>query len=158
MKTILGRVHKSPDGIKGISVSLDSDLMGELQYPESKEFLSGIKSLSKMKTIIKHVLISAVSLINMISFILTLWQMCVFAFVWSGLKHCRQSEDEPGCAMRNQPGTVKEIEMNWDEVTGTTTSRITNSNTALQNNTNTNMITPKINNVELINFHNLIIS
>ena len=45
MKTILGRVHKSPDGIKGILVSLDSDLMGELQYPESKEFLSGLKKL-----------------------------------------------------------------------------------------------------------------
>ena len=89
MKTILGRVHKSPDGIKGILVSLDSDLMGELQYPESKEFLSGLKSLSKMKTIIKHVLISAVSLISTISFILTLWQMHVFAFVWSGLKHYR---------------------------------------------------------------------
>ena len=73
MKTILGRVHKSPDGIKGISASLDSDLMGELQYPESKEFLLGLKSLPKMKTIIKHVLISAVSLISMISFILALW-------------------------------------------------------------------------------------
>ena len=70
-------------------MSLDSDLMGELQYPESKEFLSGLKSLSKLKTIIKHVLILAVSLISMISFILALWQMCVFAFVWSGLKHCR---------------------------------------------------------------------
>ena len=73
MKTILGRVHKSPDGIKGISVSLDSDLMGELQYPKSKEFLSGLKSLSKMKTIIKHVLILAVSLISAIGFILALW-------------------------------------------------------------------------------------
>ena len=67
MKAIPGRVHKSPDGIKGISVSLDSDLMGELQYPKSKEFLLGLKSLSKMKTIVKHVLIS------MISSILALW-------------------------------------------------------------------------------------
>ena len=73
MKTILERIHKSPDGIEGISVSLDSDLMGELQYPESKEFLSGLKNLSKLKTIIKHVLVSAVSLISMISFILALW-------------------------------------------------------------------------------------
>ena len=73
IKTILGRVHKSPDGIKGISVSLDSNLMGELQYPESKEFLSGLKSLSKIKTIIKHVIILAVSLISMIGFILALW-------------------------------------------------------------------------------------
>ena len=89
MKTILGMVHKSPDGIKGILVSLDSDLIGQLQYPDSKEFLSGLKSLSKMKTIIKHVLILAVSLVSTIGFILALWQMHVFAFVWSGLKHCR---------------------------------------------------------------------
>ena len=87
MKTILGMVHKSLDGIKGISVSLDSDLMGELQYPDSKEFLLGLKSLSKMKTIIKHVLISAVSLVSTIGFILAVCQMHVFAFVWSGLKH-----------------------------------------------------------------------
>ena len=73
MKTILGRVHKSPDGIKGISVSLDSNLMGELQYPESKEFLSGLKSLSKIKTTIKYVVILAVSLISMIGLILALW-------------------------------------------------------------------------------------
>ena len=49
--------------------------------------------------------------------------------------------------MRYQPGTVKEIEMSWDEATGTTTSHMTNSNTALQNDTNTNMKTLKINNV-----------
>ena len=89
MKIIPERIHKSPDEIEGISVSLDSDLMGELQYPESKEFLSGLKSLSKLKSIIKHVSISAVSLISMIGFILALWQMHVFAFVWSGLKHCK---------------------------------------------------------------------
>ena len=122
MKIIPERIHKSPDGIEGILVSLDSDLMGELQYPESKEFLLGLKSLSKLKSIIKHVSISAVSLISMIGFILALWQMCVFAFVWSGLKHCRQSGDEPGCIARYQPGTVKEIEVKWDEATGTTTS------------------------------------
>ena len=87
MKTIPDRIHKSPVGIEGISVSLDSDLMDELQYPESKEFLSGLESLSKLKIIIKHVLILAVPLLSMISFILALWQMCVFAFVWSGLKH-----------------------------------------------------------------------
>ena len=73
MKTVLGRVHKSPNGIKGISVSLDSNLIGKLQYPKSKEFLSDLKSLPKIKTIIKHVLISAVSLISTISFILALW-------------------------------------------------------------------------------------
>ena len=100
MKIIPERIHKSPDGIEGILVSLDSNLMGELQYPESKEFLSGLKSLSKLKSIIKHVSISAVSLISTIGFILALWQMCVFAFVWSGLKHCRQSGDEPGCIVR----------------------------------------------------------
>ena len=44
MKTIPERIHKSPDGIESIAVSLDSDLMGELQYPESKEFLSGLKA------------------------------------------------------------------------------------------------------------------
>ena len=73
MKTISKRVHKSPDGIEGILVSLDSNLMSELQYPESKEFLSGLKTLSKIKSIIKHVLILAVSLISMIRFILALW-------------------------------------------------------------------------------------
>ena len=52
--------------------------------------------------------------------------MCVFAFVWSGLKHCRQSKDEPGCTVRYQPGAAKEIEMSWDETTGTTTSHMTN--------------------------------
>ena len=50
--------------------------------------------------------------------------------------------------MRYQPGTAKEIEMNWDETTGTTTSCMTNSNTALKYDTNTNMKTPKITNVE----------
>ena len=73
MKTIPERIHKSPDEIEGISVSLDSDLMSELQYPEFKEFLLGLKILSKLKIIIKHVFISAVSLISMISFILALW-------------------------------------------------------------------------------------
>ena len=37
--------------------------------------------------------------------------------------------------------------MKWDEVTGTTTSYMTNSDSALQNVTNTNMITTKFNNV-----------
>ena len=72
MKTIPDRIHKSPVGIEGISVSLDSDLVDELQYPESKEFLSGLKSLSKLKIIRKHVLILAVSLLRMISFTLAL--------------------------------------------------------------------------------------
>ena len=72
MKTVPDRIHKSPLGIKGILVSLDSDLMDELQYPESKEFLSGLESLSKLKIIIKHVIISAVSLLSTISFILAL--------------------------------------------------------------------------------------
>ena len=57
MKIIPERIHKSPDGIEGISVSLDSNLMGELQYPESKEFLLGLKSLSKLKSIIMLMLI-----------------------------------------------------------------------------------------------------
>ena len=37
--------------------------------------------------------------------------------------------------------------MSWDETTGTTTSPMTNSNAALQSDTMTNMITPKITNV-----------
>ena len=45
MKTISGSVHSEPDGMDGISVSLNSDLMGELQYPESKEFLSGLEKI-----------------------------------------------------------------------------------------------------------------
>ena len=53
-------------------MSLDSDFMGELQYPESKGFLLGLKSLSKIKTIIKHVVILTVSFISMIGFILAL--------------------------------------------------------------------------------------
>ena len=37
--------------------------------------------------------------------------------------------------------------MKWDKATGTTTSCMTNPNSALQNDTNTNMITTKVNNV-----------
>ena len=70
-------------------MSLDSKVIGELQYPDSKEFLSTLKSLFLIKIILKHVLILAVSLISAIAFILALWQMHVFAFVWSGLKQCR---------------------------------------------------------------------
>ena len=49
--------------------------------------------------------------------------------------------------MRYQPGAVKEIEVKWDEATETTTSCMTNLDSALQNVTNTNMITTKFNNV-----------
>ena len=70
-------------------MSLDSKLINELQYPDSKEFLLTLKSISLIKTIFKHVLILAVSLSGVIAFILALWRMHVFAFVWSGLKHCR---------------------------------------------------------------------
>ena len=73
MKAIPRRVHKSPDGIKGISVSLDSDLMGELQYPDSDEFLLVLNDLSKLKLIAKHVIILAISLISTIGLILALW-------------------------------------------------------------------------------------
>ena len=88
METIPNKLRKSPDGTRGISVSLDSKLANELQYPNSKEFLSTLKSISLIKTIFKYVLILAVSLSSVIAFILALWQMHVFAFVWSGLKHC----------------------------------------------------------------------
>ena len=125
IKTIPDKLRKSPNGIKGISVSLDSEVISELQYPDSKEFLLTLKSLSLIKTIFKHVLISAVSLISTIAFILALWQMHVFAFVWSGLKHCRQCKDELNCTVRYQPGAAREVEMNWDEVTGPTTSCMT---------------------------------
>ena len=90
METIPDKLRKSPDGTKGISMSLDSELINELQYPDSKEFLLTLKSISLIKTIFKHVLISAVSLSGVIAFILALWRMHVFAFVWSGLKHCRR--------------------------------------------------------------------
>ena len=90
METIPNKLCKSPNGTKGISVSLDSELINELQYPDSKEFLLTLKSISLIKTIFKHVLILAVSLSGVIAFILALWQMHVFAFVWSGLKHCRR--------------------------------------------------------------------
>ena len=40
METIPNKLHKSPDGTKGISMLLDSELVNELQYPDSKEFLS----------------------------------------------------------------------------------------------------------------------
>ena len=73
IKTIPDKLCKSPDGIKGISVSLDSEVISELQYPDSNEFLLTLKSLSLIKTIFKHVLILAVSLISTIVFILALW-------------------------------------------------------------------------------------
>ena len=73
METTPGRVYKSSDRIRDISVALDSEVIGELQYPESKEFLLSLKSISLIKTVLKHVLISAVSLISAIVFILALW-------------------------------------------------------------------------------------
>ena len=36
MKVIHQKVHKHSDGIDGILVSLDSEIIGDLQYPESK--------------------------------------------------------------------------------------------------------------------------
>ena len=43
MKVIHQKVCKHPDEIDGILVSLDSEIIGYLQYPESKEFLSSLK-------------------------------------------------------------------------------------------------------------------
>ena len=94
MKVIPQKVCKHSNGIDGISVSLDSEIISDLQYPESKEFLSSLKSFSLFKSIMKHVLILAASLIGVVTFVLALWQMHVFAFVWSGLKNCRRGEDE----------------------------------------------------------------
>ena len=98
MKAIPQKVHKHSDGINGISVSLDSKMIGDLKYPESKEFLSSLKSFSLFKSTVKHALISVASLIGVVTFVLALWQMHVFAFVWSGLKHCRRGEDKSGPA------------------------------------------------------------
>ena len=137
MEIIPNKLHKSPNGTKGISMSLDSELIKELQYPDSKEFLLTVKSISLIKTIFKHVLISAVSLSGVIAFILALWQMHVFAFVWSGLKPCRQQKDEPSCTTEYHPGTAREVEMNLDGVTGTTTSCMMSSNTTCGSDTNT---------------------
>ena len=67
METIPDKLCKSSNGTRGISVSLDSELINELQYPDSKEYFLTLKSISLIKTILKH----------------------VPAFVWSGLKHCR---------------------------------------------------------------------
>ena len=86
-------------------------------------------------------LILAVSLSGMIAFILALWWMHVFTFVWSGLKHCRQWEDELNCATGYQPGTAREVEMNLGEVTGATALLMMSSNTACGTNTTTNMKT-----------------
>ena len=60
----------------------------------------------------------------------------MFAFVWSGLKHCRGGEDESGPAARYQPGAPKEVELCFNRSTGATTSHVTNAS-----DTNTNQQT-----------------
>ena len=62
--------------------------------------------------------------------------MHVFAFVWSGLKHCRRGEDKSNPAAQYQPRAHKEVELCFNESTGSTTLHVTNSN-----NTNTNQPT-----------------
>ena len=121
------KVCKHSDEIDGISVSLDSKIIGDLQYPESKEFLSSLKGFSLFKTTVKQILISVASLIGVVTFVLALWQMHVFAFVWSGLRHCRRGEDESGPAARYQPGASKEVELCFNRSAGTTTSHVTNT-------------------------------
>ena len=64
--------------------------------------------------------------------------MHVFALVWSGLKPCRCRRDEPNCTAKYGPQAVKEIVLNWDESTGTTTSCMACSNAVDPTNTNTN--------------------
>ena len=135
MKVIHWKVREHSDGIDGISVSLDSEIIGDLQYPESKEFLSSLKSFSLFKSTVKHVLISAASLIRVVTFVLALWWMHVFAFVWSGLRHCRRGEDESGPTARYQPGAPKEVELCFNGSTGST-SHVTNAS-----DTNTNQPT-----------------
>ena len=136
MKVIHQKVRKHSDGIDGISVSLDSKIIGDLQYPESKEFLSSLKGFSLFKSTVKHVLISVASLIGLVTFVLALWQMHVFAFVWSGLRHCRRGEDESGPSAQYQPGAPKEVELRFNGSTGATTSHVTNAS-----DTNTNQPT-----------------
>ena len=60
----------------------------------------------------------------------------MFAFVWSGLKHCRRGEDESGPTARYQPGAPKEVELHFNRSTGATTSHVTNAS-----DTNTNQPT-----------------
>ena len=135
IKVIHRRVRKLPDETDGISVSLDSEVIGDLQYPESKEFLSSLKSFSLFKSTVKNVLISAASITGVVTFVLALWQMHVFALVWSGLGHCRRCEDESGPTAHYQPGGPQEVELRFDGSTGTTTSHVTNTS-----DTNTNQL------------------
>ena len=90
IKVIHRKVHKLSNETDGILVSLDSEIIGDLQYPESKEFLSHLKSFSLFKSTVKNVLISAASITGVVTFVLALWQMHVFAFVWSGLGHMQK--------------------------------------------------------------------
>ena len=84
----------------------------------------------------KHVLISVASLIGVVIFVLALWRMHVFAFVWSGLGHCRGGDDKSGPTARYQPGASKEVELHFNGSTGATTSHVTNAS-----DTNTNQPT-----------------
>ena len=136
IKVIHRKVRKLPDKTDGISVSLDSEIIGELHYPESKEFLLSLKSFSLFKSTIKHVLISVVSLIGVVTFVLALWRMHVFAFVWSGLGHCGRGEDESAPTACYQPGASKEVELHFNGSTGAITLHVTNAS-----NTNTNQLT-----------------
>ena len=84
MKVIPRKVREHSNGISGILVSLDSEIIGDLQYPESKEFLLSLKSFSLFKSIAKHVLILAASLIGVVTFVTgTVADACVcFCVVW----------------------------------------------------------------------------
>ena len=62
--------------------------------------------------------------------------MHVFAFVWSGLGHCRRGEDKSGPTARYQPGASKEVELHFNGSTGATTLHVTNAG-----DTNTNQPT-----------------
>ena len=129
-------MRKLSDETDGILVSLDSEIIGDLQYPESKEFLSSLESFSLFKSTVKNVLISAASLIGVVTFVLALWWMHVFAFVWSGLGHCRRGEDESGPTAHCQLGASIEVELCFNGSTGTTTLHVTNAS-----DTNTNQPT-----------------
>ena len=51
----------------------------------------------------------------------------MFAFVWSGLRHCRRGEDESDPTARYRPGAPKEVELRFNGSTGATTSHVTNA-------------------------------
>ena len=85
MKVIPRKVCEHSNGISGILVSLDSEIIGDLQYPESKEFLLSLKSFSFVQIHCKTcTYFSAASLVGVVTFVTgTVVDACVcFCVVW----------------------------------------------------------------------------